>query len=242
MTACVTVSAQQPQRLALAEAENLARKNQPSVTTARFTAEAAAELPSKLDAARFPTIYGIATGASSPDNTRIAAGVLNNAISFSRLAAGVTVSPLLFASGYTKHALASAEARAQAEEHNQEAVEQIAPLEVDRTYFDVLRARAVMQVAELFARHPHEEAMDVYSAVALACWVRLRTVLMMLLATIFGLLPMALKIGEGSETYAALARAILAGSAASVAPTVLLVPASHHLWHRSRGGQEVQHA
>jgi len=93
-----------------------------------------------------------------------------------------------------------------------------------------------------FTRHLREEGMDVYSAVALACRVRLRPVLMTSLATIFGLLPMALKLGEGSEAYAPLARAILGGLAVSVALTVLLVPASYYLWHRNREMQRAQHA
>ena len=46
------------------------------------------------------------------------------------------------------------------------------------------------------------------------------------LATIIGLLPMALKLGTGSETYAPLARAIIGGLTVSVALTVFLVPAA----------------
>ena len=48
-------------------------------------------------------------------------------------------------------------------------------------------------------------------AVALACRVRLRPVLMTSLATLIGLMPMALKLGTGSEAYAPLARAIIGG-------------------------------
>ena len=36
------------------------------------------------------------------------------------------------------------------------------------------------------------------------------------LATIIGLLPMAMKLGEGSEAYAPLARALIGGLAVSV--------------------------
>ncbi len=85
-----------------------------------------------------------------------------------------------------------------------------------------------------FTRHLRSEGMDVRSAVALACRVRLRPVLMTSLATIIGLLPMALKLGAGSESYAPLARAIIGGLAASVAWTVLLVPAAYLLWYGGR--------
>ena len=57
--------------------------------------------------------------------------------------------------------------------------------------------------------------MAVREAVAMACRVRLRPVLMTSLATIIGLLPMALKLGAGSEAYAPLARAILGGLSVS---------------------------
>ena len=71
--------------------------------------------------------------------------------------------------------------------------------------------------------------MAVRESVAMACRVRLRPVLMTSLATIIGLLPMALKLGEGSESYAPLARAIIGGLTVSVALTVFLVPAAYLL-------------
>jgi len=80
-----------------------------------------------------------------------------------------------------------------------------------------------------FTRHLRREGMEVRGAVAMACRVRLRPVLMTSLATIIGLLPMALKLGAGSESYAPLARAILGGLAVSVALTVFLVPAAYVL-------------
>ena len=64
-----------------------------------------------------------------------------------------------------------------------------------------------------FTRHLREEGMAVREAVAIACRVRLRPVLMTSLATIIGLMPMAMKLGEGSEAYAPLARAIIGGLA-----------------------------
>jgi multidrug efflux pump subunit AcrB len=80
-----------------------------------------------------------------------------------------------------------------------------------------------------FTRHLRSEGMAVREAVAMACRVRLRPVLMTSLATIIGLLPMALKLGAGSEAYAPLARAILGGLSASVLLTVFLVPAAYVL-------------
>jgi multidrug efflux pump subunit AcrB len=86
-----------------------------------------------------------------------------------------------------------------------------------------------------FTRHLRSEGMAVREAVAMACRVRLRPVLMTSLATIIGLLPMALKLGAGSEAYAPLARAILGGLSVSVALTVFLVPAAYVLVYGDRG-------
>ncbi|HLH15753.1 MAG TPA: efflux RND transporter permease subunit [Bryobacteraceae bacterium] len=78
-----------------------------------------------------------------------------------------------------------------------------------------------------FTRHLREQGQTVREAVVNAARVRLRPVLMTSLATIIGLLPMALKLGAGSEAYAPLARAILGGLSVSVALTVFLVPAAY---------------
>ena len=90
------------------------------------------------------------------------------------------------------------------------------------------KSRTALQVENLALRHQLErEGMRVREAVAAACRVRLRPVLMTSLATIIGMLPMALKLGAGSESYAPLARAILGGLTISVALTVFLVPAAY---------------
>lgn len=76
-----------------------------------------------------------------------------------------------------------------------------------------------------FAHHLRSEGKTVTEAIIESCRVRLRPILMTSLATIIGLLPMALKLGEGSESYAPLARALVGGLLVSVALTVFLVPA-----------------
>jgi multidrug efflux pump subunit AcrB len=62
--------------------------------------------------------------------------------------------------------------------------------------------------------------------------VRLRPVLMTSLATLFGLIPMALALGAGSEAYAPLARAIIGGLAVSVVLTVFIVPCAYFILYR----------
>ena len=69
-----------------------------------------------------------------------------------------------------------------------------------------------------------EQGMPIREAVAMACRVRLRPVLMTSLATILGMIPMALALEAGSEQYAPLARAIIGGLTVSVIVTVFWFP------------------
>lgn len=84
-----------------------------------------------------------------------------------------------------------------------------------------------------FARNMHREGKPVREAVSIASRLRLRPVLMTSLATLLGLIPMAMKLGTGAEAYAPLARAIIGGLLVSVVVTVYLVPAAY-LWFHSK--------
>jgi len=88
-----------------------------------------------------------------------------------------------------------------------------------------------------FAHRLEEQEMTVEDAVITSCRVRLRPILMTSLATIIGMVPMALKMGTGSEQYAPLARAIIGGLSASVLLTVFIVPAAYKIVYR-RGARE----
>jgi multidrug efflux pump subunit AcrB len=86
-----------------------------------------------------------------------------------------------------------------------------------------------------FAHHLLKEGMEVREAIITSCRVRLRPILMTSLATLIGLMPMALKLGEGSEAYAPLAQALIGGLALSVLLTIFLVPAGFYLAYRGNG-------
>lgn len=78
-----------------------------------------------------------------------------------------------------------------------------------------------------------DEGMELKQALSEACKVRLRPILMTTMATILGLIPMALALEPGSEQYAPLARAILGGLSVSGLVTVFLVPTAYLLIHRN---------
>jgi multidrug efflux pump subunit AcrB len=88
-----------------------------------------------------------------------------------------------------------------------------------------------------FTRDLRKEGMPVEEAVAMACRIRLRPVLMTSLATILGMIPMALALEQGSELYAPLARAVIGGLTVSVVLTVFIVPAAYLIAHRKRAKQ-----
>ena len=85
-----------------------------------------------------------------------------------------------------------------------------------------------------FAHRLEEQGRSVGDAVIMSCRVRLRPILMTSFATIIGMVPMALKLGTGSEQYAPLARAIIGGLTVSVLLTVFIVPAAYLLVYRRR--------
>jgi multidrug efflux pump subunit AcrB len=90
-----------------------------------------------------------------------------------------------------------------------------------------------------FAHRLREQHLSVEDAIITSCRVRLRPILMTSLATIIGMVPMALKLGTGSEQYAPLARAIIGGLTASVVLTVFIVPAAYLMVY-GRSGRVVR--
>jgi len=85
-----------------------------------------------------------------------------------------------------------------------------------------------------FANVLRSEGHSVREAVADACRIRLRPILMTSLATVVGLLPMAFKLETGSEAYAPLARAIIGGLLTSIILTIFIVPAAYLLIYQRR--------
>ncbi len=83
-----------------------------------------------------------------------------------------------------------------------------------------------------FANVLRRRGLGLGDATVQAAKTRLRPILMTTLATIFGLLPMAIGIGEGSETNLPLARAVIGGLAVSTVVTLFLIPSLYTLLDR----------
>ena len=89
-----------------------------------------------------------------------------------------------------------------------------------------------------FAHRLREQGLTVQDAVITACRVRLRPILMTSLATIIGMIPMALKLGTGAEQYAPMAKAIIGGLTSSVLLTIFIVPAAYLIIYRNKRSPE----
>jgi multidrug efflux pump subunit AcrB len=83
-----------------------------------------------------------------------------------------------------------------------------------------------------FANNRLREGMPLEEAVVEAGRLRIRPILMTSLATVLGLAPMALGIGEGSEANMPLARAVIGGLLVSTFMTLLFIPVLHVIARR----------
>lgn len=78
-----------------------------------------------------------------------------------------------------------------------------------------------------------ERGIRLYDAIAQACRSRLRPVLMTSLTTILGMVPMALSVGEGSETWRPMGIAVIGGMVFSTIITMIIVPAVYAAMDKS---------
>jgi len=85
-----------------------------------------------------------------------------------------------------------------------------------------------------FANERRRQGQPLRLAVVESARIRMRPILMTALATVVGLMPLALKLGEGSEASAPLARAAAGGLAVSTVLTLILVPAIYELFYSRR--------
>ncbi len=81
-----------------------------------------------------------------------------------------------------------------------------------------------------YANKQQKTGMSPHDAIIRAGRVRLRPILMTAIATVCGMIPMALGIGEGAETNMPLARAVIGGLSVSTVLTLLVIPLMYLLF------------
>ncbi len=142
------ILAQTAQTLTLQQAEQMAIQNHPQIQVATALASAADAQRREVRAAYYPMVTGAISGAEANDTNRIGAGVLNDPRIFPKFAQGFQVNQLLTDFGRTHQLVKSASLHAQAQEENIVTSRADVLLQVDRFYYGVLRAQALLRVAQ----------------------------------------------------------------------------------------------
>jgi outer membrane protein len=140
--------AQAPPKLSLQQAVEMAIKNHPQIQAAQHEVNFAQQQVVISRAPYYPAVSGDITGSQGNNLARIGAGALSASRLFDRFGQGVELSQLVTDSGRTPNLVASARLQARATEETLQATRYDVVLQVDRAYYDVLHAQAVVKVAE----------------------------------------------------------------------------------------------
>ncbi len=143
-----SAAAQTTETLTLRQAEQIALQNHPQIQAAVNMAAASEAQVTQARAAYYPTVYGSVTGAYAENESRIGAGALNNPVIYDRFAEGVTAGQLVTDFGRTHEIVKSSNLHAKAQQENVVTTRADVLLQVDQSYFAVLKAQAVLAVAQ----------------------------------------------------------------------------------------------
>jgi len=91
-----------------------------------------------------------------------------------------------------------------------------------------------------FANHARKAGMDMAEALLQAGLVRMRPIIMTTAAMVFGMLPLAMALGEGGELQAGMGRAIIGGVITSTLLTLIVVPVMYSYLARERKAKPAQ--
>lgn len=148
LLACTAIYAQTPPTLTLQQAEALALQNHPQIQAAQHEAAYAGQQVTITRSAYYPQVTGDVTGSQGNNNSRIGAGELSASRLFDRFGQGVVAQQLITDSGRTPSLVASSRLQAQASQQDLQSSRYDVLLQVNRAYFNVQRAQAVIKVAQ----------------------------------------------------------------------------------------------
>ncbi len=144
----VMVVGQTPGKLTLQDAQTLAIQNHPQIQAAQNEVNYANQQIVVNRSGYYPTISGDLTGSQANSLARIGAGDITDSRVFDRFGQGVIVRQLITDSGRTSSLIANSRLQAQATAQTAQATRFDVLLQVNRAYFDVLRAESVVKVAQ----------------------------------------------------------------------------------------------
>jgi outer membrane protein len=142
-------AADTPQSLTLAEAQRIALANHPQIKESDYEAKASEESIAATRSGYYPQISGNAVRAFAGENTRLAAtGALNNPTVIDRGSAGIGVSQLITDFGRTDAQVEATDAAFEAQKQRTDFARATILFNATRAYYNVLRAAALLKVAE----------------------------------------------------------------------------------------------
>ena len=136
------------QSLTLPEAEQIALQGHPRIQAVTNLAQAAKERVTVQRSAYYPFVNGSATGSYAENGTRIGAGELNSPRVFDRYGNGLAINQLVTDFGRTHDLVKSSEQNAEAQQENVATTRQGVLLEVDQSYYAVLKSQSLLAVAQ----------------------------------------------------------------------------------------------
>ena len=145
-TAAPTVP--QAQSITLADAEKLALQNHPQIQIAEHRAAYANAQVQQAQSAYAPQVNGSLTGVIAENDSRFAAGALNNPIIYDRFAYGAFVSQYITDFGRTQSLVHSFNQHARAQQSGVVATRADVLLQVHQSYFAALKSKALLLVAQ----------------------------------------------------------------------------------------------
>lgn len=141
-------AAGQNPRLTLAQAEQIAIRNNPRVSVAHLLALAQHQVVRETRSAELPTGAGDITAEQAEDGSRVSASSLTASRLFTHAGAGGGFTQLITDFGRTPNLVASARLEEKAQNASALATEEDIVLVADQAFFDALQARALLKVAQ----------------------------------------------------------------------------------------------
>ncbi|MGC9225134.1 MAG: TolC family protein [Terracidiphilus sp.] len=136
-------------RLTLAQAEQLAIKNNPNISMSRLIALAQAQVTREARSIEMPQASGNLTAIGANNNGRLTGdGSMNSPRLLDKASGGLTVSQLITDFGRTHNLVKSAQSNARAQFESERATELDITLTVDQAFYQALTAQAVLKVAQ----------------------------------------------------------------------------------------------
>ena len=148
LAGALTLMAQVPARLTLADATAAALKNHPRVLAAQNETSAQNQRIIEAKSAYYPAVNGEITGSGANIGARIGAGYLTDSRLFNHFGDGVQINQLITDFGRTPNLVAQSRLLASASQQDYQATRYDVILAVNQAYYETQRAQELVKVAQ----------------------------------------------------------------------------------------------